>query len=389
MTTACRGQMAAAAVAPAAVDDDDVIAATAGILAALTGAAAAVAGEGSGGGGALGWLRGIFAGRGAATTAAAPVVDTGLRAGIGDIQNMYSYSDRRGLAEYVRIAAAAARAGIAPSVPKKEPEPEIGWASAVTSVARGSVKEALEAHAKQLSEWNFDPSGGDGQMDAADQIITVTDVSGKPQRVTIRNPYRADVQADRKGGTVVPVGANADAIRMIGVDTVPGFATDTPGGVGPRHQIKVLESLWLCGSNASLQDTPACFPLRLLGEFAETMKYGSEVAAHKAAEKILGAIAPKILQDAVEKMKAVATTGAAAAVTGPAPASTAAASDGAAPAPAPAASDGAAPAPADPVPAGDAKPKVKKKSVRIKPPRKIGATGVDIPLPSGLGALGT
>jgi hypothetical protein len=333
----------------------------------------------------IGEFRGIFAGRGAATTAAAPVVDTGLRAGIGDIQNMYSYSDRGGLAEYVRIAAAAARAGIAPSVPKKAPEPEIGWASAVTSVARGSVKEALEAHAKQLSEWNFDPSGGNGQMDAADQIITVSDVSGKPQRVTIRNPYRADVQAERKGGKVVPVGANADAIRMIGVDTVPGFATDTPGGVGPRHQIKVLESLWLCGSNASLQDTPACFPLRLLGEFAETMKYGSEVAAHKAAGKILGAITPKILQEAVEKMKSVTTTGAAAAVTGPAPApapaAATAATGGTAPAP--------APAPADPVPAGDAKPKVKKKSVRIKPPQKIGATGVDIPLPSGLGALGT
>ena len=267
------------------------------------------------------------------------------------------------------IAATAARAGIAPSVPKKEPAPEIGWASAVTSVARGSVKEALEAHAKQLSEWNFDSSGGKGQMGEADKIITVTDVSGKPHRVTIRNPYRADVQAERKGGTVVPVGANADAIRMIGVDTVPGFATDTPGGVGPRHQIKVLESLWLCGSNASLQDTPACFPLRLLGEFAETMKYGSEVAAHKAAEKILGAIAPKILQDAVEKMKAVTTTGGAAAAPVPAPAS----------APTAAAGGGA----------GSDPPKVKKKSVRIKPPQKIGATGVDIPLPSGLGALGT
>jgi hypothetical protein len=314
--------------------DEETIAATAAVLSTLIGAAAAAAEQEEGGGGGFD-LRGALAGAGRALAGTGSAVgsallsagsalrgaagrlaeiaggpgpvwpgDLGLQTSGLSTLGMYAYPGRD-LREYVGSVTRTLRMAGALD-PTGEPVPaEITWANAVLKDARGSSRKTLETHAKQLARWSADISNGIaiyGQEE--DRVITVIDASGKPERVKIRNPYREDVITSRAGDSITNE-TNLDAIAALGVGNVPGFDSVSDS----RRQLQVLEALWLCGSNAALQDSPACFPLRLLGEFAETKKYGSVEKARAEAAQVLEVITPHFLKEVVRRITGQSAAG--------------------------------------------------------------------------------
>lgn len=282
-------------------------------------------------------------------------------------RDMYAYRGTD-LASYVKSMADIMRP--IPTVAREE-EGDVTWANAaIQQMSNRDAARRLQEHANYLDKLDF-VSSNPQLAEKEDRTITVMTTEG-PKAITIRNPYRPAVMESRAASkdpaqsVALTDATNVEAIRTLKVADVPGFSDS-------RHQIKLLEALWLCGSNASLQDTPACFPVRLLAELAEAMKYGNEKASHIAAMKVLSQSYVGKWKGAVERLTQKPK---AAVPVDPVP--VAAAPVAAAPA-APAA---AAPAPAPALP--------KRRNLRVAAPTRIGRSrrdAISVTVPNQIGAI--
>jgi hypothetical protein len=93
-------------------------------------------------------------------------------------------------------------------------------------------------------------------------------------------------------------GENLDAITKLGIRK--HFAT-----IDKDSQIRLLEALWLAGTQMKMQMSPEGLPVRLMGELAEAIKVGSAEKQHTAALKVLGQTYVGALAKAVERMRPV------------------------------------------------------------------------------------
>jgi hypothetical protein len=288
-------------------DDEEAVAATAAVLTALIGAAAAAAeeeGGESGGSSMWGGVANFFGGLGRGLTGALAGMPTGILRGgptgpSGGMTNWGGvYEQKRwDLAGYVRNVAALVKP-VEPSAATGETT----WANVVVNtMANKEIGTRLREHAVLLNNMPGISAPDAERGKQPDREITVLTVSG-PERITIRNPYQEKVfqgRAAARGGEKGALeAANAGPLATLRVDLIPGFSTDS------RLKVKLLEALWLCGSNASLADSPACLPIRVLTEVAEAMKYGTAEKAHIAAMKVLGVSYVSRWKEAVERLVA-------------------------------------------------------------------------------------
>ena len=337
-------------------EEEETIAATAALLAGLMGAAAAAeegaaapglferlgglfggASAPAAGTGVGSWVTGLFSGRGSAPAPAPapsggtptgptiavgrPAAPTGptIGARVGSIlSGMASTSTGHlpgatgaglsaasvldaytggatTLAEYVDAAAKAATLG--PFTWKSEPAKprEATWADAVImSAGSRSAAETLDSHVRMFDKVQFaSPVGNEAMAELSPIQMKIELPGGKTDTITVRNPYNPGVWNDRiqarKGLGPLPA-ENIDVIRKLGVTQINGFNDS-------RRQLKLLESLWLCGNNRGI----GCFPELVMLELVEAMKVGSEAKAHAEARRILQNSSMGLLKSAVEK----------------------------------------------------------------------------------------
>jgi hypothetical protein len=199
------------------------------------------------------------------------------------------------LAEYVDAAAKAATLG--PFTWKAEPAKprKATWADAVImSAGSRSAAETLDSHVRMFDEVRFvDPAGNEAMAELSPIQMKIELPGGKTDTITVRNPYNPGVWSNRiqarKGLGPLPA-ENIDVIRKLGVTQINGFNDS-------RRQLKLLESLWLCGNNRGI----GCFPELVMLELVEAMKVGSEAKAHAEARRILQNSSMGLLKSAVEK----------------------------------------------------------------------------------------
>jgi hypothetical protein len=355
-------------------DDEETVAATAAMIAALVGAAAAV--EDAPGRTSILTQMGQFTtslggmlGRTASAVGRTLITSSGLSgpSGAGTTwRDMYAYRGSD-LTSYVKSMAEILRP--IPVSERVTQEGDVTWANvAVQQMSNRDAARRLQEHANYLDKMDY--VGTDPQLaEKADRTITVMTAEG-PKAITIRNPYRqavADSRAaskDSAQSVALTDATNLEAIETLKIASVPGFDDS-------RHQIKLLEALWLCGSNASLQDTPACFPVRLLTELAEAMKYGNEKASHIAAMKVLSQSYVGKWKDAVERLTKKPEVTATEAAPTPLPEVAAIT-----PAPSPASALAAAP------------PASGRRNVRVAAPNRLGRSRKEVPAaPHQIGAI--
>jgi len=246
----------------------------------------------------------------ATPTGALPGI-TGSGGGAGGDFDSYTTATPT-LDEYVNVAAKAIA-----WKPYEEPtkSTDVTWASAIVkSVGSRSAQRTLQDHVNMFEA--YEPilpgqvkSGEEEPKDTRGELpslkMKIDTVSG-PEVIEVRNPYNPDVKKQR--GTVyessnniaVPAG-NVAAIQKLGL-TDPrlkgAFASS-------RNQLKLLESLWLCGNNRGL----GCFPELVFLELVEAVKVGSETAAQMAAQRLLHLTSLGKMKAAAEKYLGRSGTG--------------------------------------------------------------------------------
>ena len=197
-----------------------------------------------------------------------------------------------------------------------------------------------------------------------DKKIFVRDASdSKVHLLSVPNPYAAaSYREDAKTTFANPAGSTSafdpsgtmfkKNIQLVKALVPPQLLVDK------KMTIAILESLWYCGSRATVSDDPRCFPIRFLNEFRDAEDNAKQMSIAQAVD---GAWEWPFLQKIIRKMKAAVPTvqdfafdpdllPPKPAAASPSPAAPAAASPAQAPAPAPApaaASPAPAPAPAN------------------------------------------
>jgi hypothetical protein len=161
-------------------------------------------------------------------------------------------------------------------------------------VRNQSAKDALRDHVNMFDSVVLVKKEEATVNEGGDIKMRIQTPGGKTEEITVLNPYRKDVfdsrEAARDIGGELGDSVNRDAINALGVKQLEGFA-DT------KRQVRLLESLWLCGNNRGV----GCFPELVMLELVEALKVGAEDNAKKEAAQILEGTPIGVLKTAVEK----------------------------------------------------------------------------------------
>jgi len=140
-----------------------------------------------------------------------------------------------------------------------------------------------------------------------DKKIFVRDASdNKVHLLSVPNPYAAtSYREDAKTTFANPAGSTSTFdpsgsmfkknIKLVKALVPPQLLVDK------KMTIAILESLWYCGSRATVSDDPRCFPIRFLNEFRDAEDNAKQMSIAQAVE---GAWEWPLLQKIIRKMKA-------------------------------------------------------------------------------------